>query len=429
MQRRARDEHVEEEGGLGRRRRDERQEARAVAGDDRCRQLVDEELAGRAPRRCPPAASGRPARRRARRPGRRSRAARGPCAGAPGTPGHHELGHGLVVFEHPRARIQVSGLPGAPGWPRPAGVPVPRPPRARLATSCRVAPVSPRRGTTSSNSGLARPRPTFMRTVMPSTVTSSSSRAAGQRSTGGGVDPHRPGHPPRSRPGARRRAPVGQHVQDVARPPFFMVTAADPGVERAGVEGGGHCVAQLLARDIVEVGLEHQRGRPGPTDSPWRGARSRPGCNWAGRRSRRAAAEPRRGDGHVRHRSERGAERGHERGAGWRGELDVDVAAVASVSPRAGARSPGPGWAAGRVRCAPSRSPWPRPRPLDLVHTEHFERSRRPNDVDDRIVPADLVKVDLVEGSPVQARHSTEASRRKTSSARLATRGGSAAPR
>ena len=44
VQRRARDEHVEEEGGLGRRGRDERQEARAVARHHRRRELVDEEL-------------------------------------------------------------------------------------------------------------------------------------------------------------------------------------------------------------------------------------------------------------------------------------------------------------------------------------------------------------------------------------------------
>ncbi len=53
---------------------------------------------------------------------------------------------------------------------------------ARLATSCRVAPVLAAASATSSNSALARPPVTFMRMVIPSTVTWSSWRATGHRS-------------------------------------------------------------------------------------------------------------------------------------------------------------------------------------------------------------------------------------------------------
>ena len=39
-----------------------------------------------------------------------------------------------------------------------------------------------------------------------------------------------------------------------------------------------------------------------------------------------------------------------------------------------------------------------------LVDPEHFECGRRPDDVDDRVVPADLVEVDLLDRAPVQHR-------------------------
>ena len=37
-----------------------------------------------------------------------------------------------------------------------------------------------------------------------------------------------------------------------------------------------------------------------------------------------------------------------------------------------------------------------------LVDPEHLERGRRAHDVDDRVVPPDLVEVHLVDGPPVQ---------------------------
>ena len=55
---------------------------------------------------------------------------------------------------------------------------------------------------------------------------------------------------------------VGQDVQDVPGPPLLHGDRADPGVERAALEGGGHGVAELLTGHVVEVGLEHQGRLP-----------------------------------------------------------------------------------------------------------------------------------------------------------------------
>ena len=73
-----------------------------------------------------------------------------------------------------------------------------------------------------------------------------------------------------------------------------------------------------------------------------------------------------------------------------------------SGSPRAGARRPAPGWAASRARCARCRVPVATGDALHLVDAEHLERGGRPHDVDDGVVPADLVEVHLVDGPPVQ---------------------------
>ena len=61
-----------------------------------------------------------------------------------------------------------------------------------------------------------------------------------------------------------------------------------------------------------------------------------------------------------------------------------------------------------------------------LVDPEHLECGRRPDDVDDGVVPADLVEVDLVDRPPVQRRLDV-ASVRNTASARCVTLAGSAA--
>ena len=138
VQRRAGDEHVEEQRRLGRRSRDEREEARAVARDDGGRQLVDEELQHRRAASLP---SGRmsPASSASSdsTPGRRSRAATGSMRQTLPARRHDEVGHGLVVLEH-RARHQAGGHLRAAGLGRR------RPGRqassARLATSWSVPP-------------------------------------------------------------------------------------------------------------------------------------------------------------------------------------------------------------------------------------------------------------------------------------------------
>ena len=190
VQRRAGHEHVEEQRGLGRRGRDERQEARAVAGDHGGGQLVHEELAARRRRRCPRAASGRPARRRAtrRRPPKSSGDrvhGQALAARRQDQVGHAPRRSGTSRSPSgggPRARGRVAGRPATP--PRPGS-----PPRAAAA------PVFAATSATSSNSGLARPPSTFMRTIMPSTVTSC--ELAGHRPAFDrrGADPHRPGRP------------------------------------------------------------------------------------------------------------------------------------------------------------------------------------------------------------------------------------------
>ena len=201
VQRRAGDEHVEEQRGLRRRGRDERQEARAVARDHRRGQLVDEQLAAPGRRRCPRAASARPVRRRATRRGRRSRGRPGPWTGAPGRPPRSG-----------RSWPRRSGTSRSPSGRRASGAPGRPLPAARQASSARLATswgerrVLAATSATSSNSGLARPLLTFMRMVMPSTVTCSSVRATGQRSTAVARIPMVPVDPLRSRRAAPRRA-------------------------------------------------------------------------------------------------------------------------------------------------------------------------------------------------------------------------------
>ena len=276
--------------------------------------------------------------------------------------------------------------PPRPGWrPRAAGLP------SWLATRA-----------TSSNSGLARPLVTFMRMTMPSTVTCSSARATGQRSTARGADPHGPGHPLDLGALHLDERGVGQDVQDVAGPALLHGDRAHPGVERAGLEGGGDGVSELLARHVVEVRLEQERRLPG-TD---RGSADTPADDDLGAVRQvvhltGAPAEARGGDRHVREGSERGGQRGQQRGAGGRRELDPDVAAVGGDPlEQADRRRSRIGQPA--VRAADRAHPRGHRRGADLVDAEHLERGSRPDDVDDRIVPADLVEVDLVDGTPVQ---------------------------
>ena len=76
---------------------------------------------------------------------------------------------------------------------------------ARLETSWSEAPVFVATSATSSNSGLALPLVTFIRMVMPSTVTCAISRADGHRSTGNARIPMVPVDRPKA---ARARRPA-----------------------------------------------------------------------------------------------------------------------------------------------------------------------------------------------------------------------------
>ena len=165
VQRRARDEHVEEQRGLGGRGRDERQEARAVARDDRRRQLVHEEL-----KHLGCVVSPWPHEPRQFGVERLDEATEVECDRIHGQPfsagRQNEVGHRLVVVKH-LAWHQADGSSG-PAVGRWAAR---QTSSARLATSWGGAPVLAAASATSSNSGLARPLMTFIRIVMPSTVT------------------------------------------------------------------------------------------------------------------------------------------------------------------------------------------------------------------------------------------------------------------
>ena len=209
VQRGARDEHVEEERGLGRGGRDERQEAGAVARHHRRGQLVDEQphdLGGLVP-----LGSHQPGQRRSPDPGpgRRSRAAPGrvpdaPCSRPPpGRSWPRRSGTSPPTSCRRRAvaigriaesrRLARAATPLRPG----------RPPRA-------PAPRSPRRSARRPRTRAwpARSRPSCA-PPCHRCVTSSKLRAAGHRSVARG--PHAEGAGrgvddlAQARPGGRRR--------------------------------------------------------------------------------------------------------------------------------------------------------------------------------------------------------------------------------
>ena len=137
-------------------------------------------------------------------------------------------------------------------------------------------------------------RSTFMRTVMPSTVTSSELARP----------PASARRPWRARPGcrspARSRARsastcggVGQHVEHVPGPALLHGDRADPGVEGAGVEGGGDGVARAARRSrrrgwsragAPAAPARRRRCGDAPADRP-------PGCS-SGRSSSSPAPPP-----------------------------------------------------------------------------------------------------------------------------------------
>ena len=273
---------------------------------------------------------------------------------------------------------------------------------ARLATSCGGAPVLAATSATSSNSGLARPLVTFMRTMMPSTVTCSSARATGQRSTAVARIAHRPGDPLDL--GAERSTSVASVKTCRTWPgrPFFMVTgltqASRAPASSAAATACPSCSPVTSSRFVSSSSA----GCPAPTD----GGRRAPADDDLGAVRQvvhlaGAAAEARRRDRHVRERAERRGQRGEQCGAGGRRELDPDVAAVGrdplEEADRRRRRIGQPAVRAAhraRSRCHGGGA--------HLVDPEHLEGGGRPDDVDDGVVPAHLVEVDLVDGSPVQ---------------------------
>ena len=154
-------------------------------------------------------------------------------------------------------RRSIRRAPGASAAPRATP---PRPGSRPRAGGRRSWPPPPRRRRTRAWPARSV---TFIRTMMPSTVTCSSSRASGPALDGGGADAHGPGHPldlGAQRTDVRR---VGQHVQHVPGPPLLHGDRAHPGVEGTGLEGGGDGVPELLAGHVVEVRLQHEGGLPG----------------------------------------------------------------------------------------------------------------------------------------------------------------------
>ena len=218
----------------------------------------------------------------------------------------------------------------------------------------------------------------------------------------GDAHSHRPGDPLDL--GAERidASRVREHVQDVPGPALLHRDGAHPGVECAGVECGRDRVAELLTGDIVEIRLEHQRrlaradgGLTRPPPDHDLGA-VRQVVHLAG-----APSEAGRRDRHVGERPERRAQRGEQGGTRGRRELYPDVTPVG--------RNPLEQSHGGRgrigqpaVRAAHGAAPGGHRRGAHLVDAQHLECGRRPHDVDDRVVPADLVEVHLVDGPPVQ---------------------------
>ena len=191
-------------------------------------------------------------------------------------------------------------------------------------------------------------------------------------------------------------------MQDMAGPAFLHGDRADPRVERPGLERGGHGEAQLLARHVVEVRLEEQRALPGTHSRPV-GTLADDDLGAVGQvlHLTGASAEARRGHRHVGEGTERGGERGEQGGTGGRRELNPHVTSVRrdalEQTDRRRRRIGQPA-----VRAAHHSHSRRHRGGAHLVDAEHLERSGRPDDVDDGVVPADLVEVHLVDRPTMQ---------------------------
>ena len=190
----------------------------------------------------------------------------------------------------------------------------------------------------------------------------------------------------------------------MAGPPLLHDDRGDPGVVRAGLEQRADGVAQHLAGDVVEVGLEEHHGLAG----------DRCGCPIHLGVAEHHLGEVRTavdlpgpgpeaggGDGEGRQRPPGADQACEQRRARGGGELDRHVDAAGGGSPEQldhGRRRVGDG----AVRGADHAEAGGDRAGRDVVDVEHLERGTRADDVDDGVEATDLVEVHLARGLAVQ---------------------------
>ena len=207
-------------------------------------------------------------------------------------------------------------------------------------------------------------------------------------------------HAERARLGAaspppRRCSSSGRASADSTKPgrPFFICTGVDPDVERAGGEARRGGVGHELGREVVEVGLDQRRRRARAPGSAAR--RPAPGrrsgsCLEVARAG--AVAERARASSAASGRSSLG-QRGHQRSAGGRDQLDVRGRRRTAARLAAARAWPARAAAAGRARPRRSRGRAGSGEQTTLVDAEALQRQRDAADVADRVDGADLVEV------------------------------------
>ena len=237
---------------------------------------------------------------------------------------------------------------------------------------------------------------------MPSTVTCSSERATGQRSTAVARIPM----VPVTRWISARCAWTSVASVNTWRTcpglPFFMMTgltqASSAPAPRAAATARPSCSPVTSSRFVSSsngtLPASDRLLRRTATDDDLGAVRQV--LHFAG-----AAAETRRRDRHVRQRPEPARQRGQQRGAGRGGELNGDVATVGGDAleqangRRCGVRQP--------TVCASDHArPRGDGRGADFVDAQHLEGGGRADDVDDGVVPTNLVEVHLVDRATVQ---------------------------
>ena len=191
-------------------------------------------------------------------------------------------------------------------------------------------------------------------------------------------------------------------MQDVAGAALLHGDRAHPGVQCAAIECGRDRIPELLTGHVVEIGLEHEGGLAwadgdvlGPSPDHDLGA-VRQVVHLPG-----SPAEAGPGDRHVGERSERRRERREESGPRRRRQLQGDVPTVGgdAFEEADGGR--------GRVGQPPvctvhGAAARGHGRGAHLVDPEHLQCGCGADDVDDGVVPTDLVEVHLVDRAPVQ---------------------------